>query len=278
MKTTLIIFGLSLLFCANVFAQSEADKKIFRAYITAITPADKDVSTGTLMTNTAKYFIGRPYVGATLESEPEQLVTNLRELDCMTLVETTTALVRTIHSEECTFETFCDKLQDARYRNATITDYTSRLHYTTDWMYENEKKNIVKDITKEIGGRPWKVEVGYMSAHPGSYKQLSSHPELIARIADKEKEINLRQYYYIPKNEISQAEPKIKDGDIIGFVTSVKGLDIAHVGIACRSNGKLSFIHASSDKMKVILNEEPLQDYINRIKNNIGIVVMRPQF
>lgn len=41
----------------------------------------------------AKKLLGRPYVGQTLEiNEEEQLVVNLRELDCTTLVETSAAL------------------------------------------------------------------------------------------------------------------------------------------------------------------------------------------
>ena len=45
----------------------------------------------------ARKFIGVPYVAATLEkSDPEQLVVNLRQMDCTTLVETTLALTLAI--------------------------------------------------------------------------------------------------------------------------------------------------------------------------------------
>lgn len=37
-------------------------------------------------------------------------------------------------------ENFCENLQRLRYREGTIGDYTDRLHYMTDWFYENERK------------------------------------------------------------------------------------------------------------------------------------------
>ena len=44
----------------------------------------------------ANKFLGRPYVGATLEkNQEERLVVNLNELDCTTLVENVTALALT---------------------------------------------------------------------------------------------------------------------------------------------------------------------------------------
>ena len=62
---------------------------------------------------------------------------------------------------------------------------------------------------------------------------MKENPELTARIAAKEKEINARPYYYIPETEINRNATGIKDGDIVCFVTTIKGLDISHVG--CRS-------------------------------------------
>lgn len=58
----------------------------------------------------------------------------------------------TLWEENPTFENFCENLQQLRYREGTIGDYTDRLHYMTDWFYENERKGIVKDMGREIGG------------------------------------------------------------------------------------------------------------------------------
>lgn len=274
-----------LLFTCLVFFQgqaadklycTDADRAVFDRYLSEMTP-DKSLPTGELMVQTARFFLNAPYVAATLEKEPEGLVINLREMDCMTLVENVVALTRTMQSAAPSFDEFCKNLQTIRYRNGEIHDYTDRLHYTTDWIFENQRKGIVKDVTHEIGGISLPVDVSFMSTHPDSYKPLKDHPERVARIAAKEKEINARPYYYIPESEIDQLAEGIKEGDIVCFVTTIKGLDISHVGVICRVGDKLTFIHASTTQKKVIVNEAPLQEYVESIKRNSGIMIVRPQ-
>lgn len=275
-----ILFGL-LFCCAGTFiscAQStQSDKGIFESYLNSVQTVDK-LCSDILMDETAKFFLGVPYVGKTLEYEPERLIVNLREMDCMTFVENVLALAEASASGTPSWQTYLEKLQQIRYRDGKIEDYTSRLHYTSDWIYENEKKGLIADITKEIGGVPLAMDVSFVSTHPESYMQLQSHPEYIAVMAKKEKEINSRQYYYIPKEEIDKREAQIRTGDIVCFVTSIKGLDISHVGIIHKEGDKMTFIHASSGKKRVIINEESLQDYVLGIKKSKGIMVLRPQF
>lgn len=272
------LFLLLTLFQSTAQSQtyySAADLKVFNDYLSLI-ERKKELPTNEVIVLSGKFFLGTPYVAHTLEKEPEQLTVNLTELDCMTFVETVLALVRTVKQGEPTFEKFCQNLQTARYREKKITDYTDRLHYTSDWIYTNEQRGIVKDKTKAIGGKPWKLELSFMSTHPDSYKQLKNNPGFIDKIARIEKEISAREHYYIPKEEIWKYEKNIRNGDVVGFVTSVKGLDIAHVGfIAWDENGKMTFMHASSIQHEVIINPEPLQDYINKVKSNTGIVIFR---
>lgn len=275
-----ILFGL-LFCCAGTFIScaqgTQSDKGIFESYLNSVQTVDK-LCSDILMDETAKFFLGVPYVGKTLEYEPERLIVNLREMDCMTFVENVLALAEASASGTPSWQTYLEKLQQIRYRDGKIEDYTSRLHYTSDWIYENEKKGLIADITKEIGGVPLAMDVSFVSTHPESYMQLQSHPEYIAVMAKKEKEINSRQYYYIPKEEIDKREAQIRTGDIVCFVTLIKGLDISHVGIVHKEGDKMTFIHASSGKKRVIINEESLQDYVLGIKKSKGIMVLRPQF
>ena len=267
--------------CAGTFIScaqgTQSDKGIFESYLNSVQIVDK-LCLDILMDETAKFFLGVPYVGKTLEYEPERLIVNLREMDCMTFVENVLALAEASASGTPSWQTYLEKLQQIRYRDGKIEDYTSRLHYTSDWIYENEKKGLIADITKEIGGVPLAMDVSFVSTHPESYMQLQSHPEYIAVMAKKEKEINSRQYYYIPKEEIDKQEAQIRTGDIVCVVTSIKGLDISHVGIVHKEGDKMTFIHASSGKKRVIINEESLQDYVLGIKKSKGIMVLRPQF
>lgn len=267
--------------CAGTFIScaqgTQSDKGIFESYLNSVQTVDK-LCSDILMDETAKFFLGVPYVGKTLEYEPERLIVNLREMDCMTFVENVLALAEASASGTPSWQTYLEKLQQIRYRDGKIEDYTSRLHYTSDWIYENEKKGLIADITKEIGGVSLAMDVSFVSTHPESYMQMQSHPEYIAVMEKKEKEINSRQYYYIPKEEIDKREAQIRTGDIVCFVTSIKGLDISHVGIIHKEGDKMTFIHASSGKKRVIINEESLQDYVLGIKKSKGIMVLRPQF
>lgn len=279
MKTIYLLLFSCLFICCGQAADkiyfTDEDRAIFNRYVKEV-GADKSLPTGELMVKTARFFLGTPYVAATLEKEPETLVINLREMDCTTLVENTLALMRTIQSGAPTFENFCKNLQKLRYRDGKIHDYTSRLHYTTDWIYENQRKGIVQDVTSDAGGVVLPIHLSFMSTHPESYKPLKENLELTAKIAAKEKEINTRTYYYIPETEINRCAGGMDNGDIVCFVTTIKGLDISHVGIIYRVGNKLTFIHASTTQKKVVVNDAPLQDYVESLKRNSGIMVVRP--
>lgn len=272
------LFYLFFLAFLSLSGKAQGDREVYERYCAAMKEKTA-LPAGGLMVETARFFLGTPYVAGTLEEVPERLVINLHGLDCMTLVENTTALAWSVKHRPA-FDGYASALKDMRYRNAgnATLDYTDRLHYTTDWIYENEKRGYLKDVTKEIGGKPLKLDLSFMSTHPDSYKQLKGNPEHIAIMAAKEKEINARPHYYIPQDEIDAHAGQIRNGDIVCFVTTVKGLDISHVGIICREGDKLTFIHASTTKKQVIVNEEPLQEYVQGVKRNCGIMIVRPQF
>lgn len=264
---------------------TEEDRALFARYLAFASSnhllADT-VSVPDLIIETARFFLGTPYVASTLEKEPEGLVVNLRQMDCTTFVENVLALTRTLqylrtsHDSLPPFEIFCNHLQQLRYRQGTISDYTDRLHYMTDWLYENARKGWVKDLNAAIGGESLPLSLSFISTHPGSYKQLADHPERIRKMEEIEKEINARRYFYLPKTRIPQALSRLQNGDIVCFVTTIAGLDVTHVGLIYRQKGTVSFIHASSVAKKVIINQESLQEYTGRMKSNRGLLLARP--
>ena len=259
-----------------IYATDE-DRKIYNDYIAYIKPF-KSLELSELIIKTAYFFLDKPYVASTLEFEPEGLVVNMRELDCTTFVETVLALSRAVKlRSNPTFEEFCGQLRNIRYRRGTVGDYTSRIHYFSDWIYENETREHVRDVTKQIGGKPYKIKVNYMSIHPNSYKQLKSSLELIKTIQKQELDISGRTVYSnIPVSDIGVCGKKMKDGDIVCFVTDIEGLDISHVGFIHLYKGQITFIHASSTAKKVIVNPQDLSTYMGKNKRNIGVMIARP--
>lgn len=220
-------------------------------------------------------FIGTPYVEKTLELPGEEkLVIDLLGLDCTTYLETVVTLARIAKTGGFTFEAYEKELEYLRYRNGERKDYADRLHYFSDWIYENEKKGIVQDITAEIGGTPYVNQPSFMSENPRFYPQLSN-PALVAEIKADEAQIATRTYHYIPKAEIQGLEGDIQSGDLIAITTPLKNLDIVHVGFAVELDGRIHLMHASTGSMQVEISEKPLQEYLAANKSQSGIMVCR---
>lgn len=229
-----------------------------------------------LMEKIAFEFIDVPYIGGTLDiSDTEKCTVLLDKLDCVTYFETVLALARSWRAYKFDFEDIVKQVQFTRYRNGEIKDYTSRLHYTSDWIYENTQNRVVRDITKELGGEKINFNVGFMSQNHDKYRILKLHPEYIPIIKKQEEAINSRSYYYIPKEKIGKKIPGIQTCDIIAIASSIKGLDYAHIGFAyVNEDDEVEFLHASSTKEKVLLDTY-LSRYLNRNKKQTGITVLR---
>jgi hypothetical protein len=190
---------------------------------------------GEVLARIGESFTGTDYKAFALEREGEEkLVVDLTGLDCTTFIENALVFARLIKKDSSSFDSYIKELAYIRYRNGIINKYPSRLHYFSDWIYDNVKKNVVKDVTKELGGEPIKFEINFMSSHPELYKHLKGNPSFISVIKAQEEAINMRTHYYIPKNKVRTIEGELKEGDIIAFTTSVKGLDIGHAGIAVK--------------------------------------------
>lgn len=267
-------------FSLSITAQVFTDKDISecnKRFTFEIENKLSDKPLGEVISEIGKSFLNTPYQANTLEvTDREQIIINFSELDCTTFLETGFALARCIKKNRMTFDEFKNELQFIRYRDGKLDEYPSRLHYFSDWIYNNIQKGIIKDVTKEIGGKPIKFNVNFMSQNPKYYKHLQFNPEFIPIIKKQESEINVRQYYYIPQDEIKKVEDKISDGDLIALTTSDKGLDIGHVGIAVKmENGRIHFMHAPQVGSKVEITEIPLAEYVKKIKKHTGIIVLR---
>lgn len=287
-KTVFFLFILPLLFSCSSKSQknsNESEKIIYQAkdkeilnQIFELFADESESPVESLMVKIGLFFEGTPYVGHTLEIDStEQLVVNLRELDCTTFAENCLAIAKTIQSKELTFEKFTDELQRIRYRDGVINGYQSRLHYFSDWIHNNQKKLIVRDQTPEISQVRYAKEINFMSTHPESYTQLTENPQMVNIIAEQEKEISGRAMFYIPEDKIAEIEGQLKDGDIAGIATNIEGLDISHVVMLIWKSGHVHLLHASSasSAMKVVVSDITLEEYLLNSKSATGIMVVR---
>ncbi len=185
------------------------------------------------------------------------------------------ALARTLKSDQATFVRYTKELEKIRYRDGKKGDYPTRLHYFSDWIYNNAANNLVTTPADSFGA-PLDVEVNFMSTHPDSYKHLQRNPAFISVVAEQEKEISGKDYFYIPKEEIDEKMHLLREGDIIGLTTSIEGLDVAHVGVLVEVDGKLHLMHASQSNLKVEVSDEPLSSFLKPNSKNTGIMIARP--
>jgi Protein of unknown function (DUF1460) len=258
----LFFLSVSLSFC------QETNQTIYKTVKATQLPDNK----GDALVKIASNFLGKPYVGYTLEEEREErLIVNLKEFDCSTLVEQSLAIL--LSSD---YNSFRAKLKQIRYRNGQIKGYGSRLHYLTDWLLENQRNGIVKLESKSMGGELYNKEVNFMSKNWDKYPRANTE-SIKTDILKAEKALANNVIYYFPKNKITSIEKFIKNGNIIAITTSKAGLDCSHQGIAVIKNGHLHLLHASSTKQKVIISDEKLADYLKKNKLQTGIIVARLQ-
>lgn len=228
-----------------------------------------------------KSFIGTDYAGHTLEDDGEEkLVVNLRALDCVTFYENCVTLARCIKLRKTTFDDYKAQLQFLRYRDGKIDGYPSRLHYTTDYWYNAEKKGILKVVTKEIFGEKNVVEIpkpiNFMTENRDKYKHLKTNDANFAKIKEQEDAINKRTSYFLPKGNMHMFADKVNHGDVIGIATNIKGMDITHTGVAVRMpDGRLHFMHAPNVGYKVQITELSMHDYLAKNQRQTGIIVAR---
>lgn len=229
----------------------------------------------------SRQLISVPYVASTLEiADPERLVVNLTQLDCTTLVETAIALAITYREKENTFNTFCRNLERIRYRKGHIDGYLSRNHYFTWWIHDNIEKGLIENICNpKYFTAKVNVQDYYMSQNPSQYKFLKAHPEWVDSIRSMERNSNGFDGYYLPEQKTSLTKRElgvIHNGDIIAIVTTKKGLDYSHLGIAVwGQDGKLHLINASSIHHKVVEEPKTLYQYLKEHPSSIGIRVLR---
>ena len=265
---------------AQSVAEGNMSKESVAKYeqISKVLKANQSKTVPELMIIAAKEMLGTEYVAGSLEQVPEKLKVSLVETDCILFVES--CLSMALNAKKGVFhpDSLCATVQSFRYRNGKVDGYASRIHYTSEWIKQGEGRGIFTEITDVLSGDNLSGQrFSYMSEHTSAYKQLKDNAPEIARIAQMENDLNsFTDYYVIPKEDVRKIEHLLKDGDILGFNTTVKGLDIAHVALVFhKDNGQVGFIHASQVDGKVVIDVKDIADYVNGRKSNNGIRIVR---
>jgi Protein of unknown function (DUF1460) len=231
--------------------------------------------------------VGTPYRSFTLEvdNRTESPSVNFTGLDCWTFFEIALSFARMLGEpeENWTPERLLHYIEMDRYREGECTGaYLSRLHYLEDWLYDNNRRGLVADLTRSLGGVKVPHSAREMTNGWRHYRYLAHNRDLLRPLAQMEDDVSSRPLYEIPKHDVAGIESRLHSGDIIGIVSydgrHTTRRATSHVGLALRtSDGKLHFMHASAPHNygRVVIDSR-LSEYLYRYSSDTGVLVARP--
>lgn len=225
----------------------------------------------------ARQFLGTPYVAHTLEADEELLTINVHELDCLTFIETLYALTRATLAGRYSWRDYAANIENVRYRGGEMGDYSTRIHYMSEWIIDNHMRGNLVEVTPDLPHVDYMVKnIDFMTNHTGSYRQLKDDSVMVEKI--RKHELRNHRFPYLKRSWLNDKAVKeaLRSGDFVSLVTKMDGLDVSHNGIiVVDDKGDPYLLDASMSGGKVMLESKPLFKYLERSKTNIGIRVYR---
>src|SRR5438270_11257360 len=229
--------------------------------------------------------VGTRYRHFTLEIDNriESPSVNFQGMDCWTFFETALGFARMLNEPEANWapERLLHYIELDRYRGGQCTgEYLSRLHYLEDWLADNDRRGLIEDLTRSLGGTSVPHSAREMTVGWRHYRYLAANRSLLGPLGQMEARVSSRPLYQIPKSRVASIEGKLRSGDIIGII-SRDGRHLystSHVGLAMRAgDGSLHFMHASSPRNygKVVI-DATLSSYLSTYRTDSGILIARP--
>jgi hypothetical protein len=229
--------------------------------------------------------LGSPYRPNTLEEylaaasaspDAEPLTAYLTGFDCVTLVESTLAIARAAADPRAGWSDFAGEIERMRYRGGVRAGYPSRLHYFSEWIGDNARRGLVRDLGPELGagedGRPLR----FMTTHRSAYRALADDG-VFRQIGEMERRLDASPRHLIPTARIASVADRIQTGDVLAFATSIEGLDCTHTGLAYRDRAKvLRVLHAPLSSGEVQVSRGTLPEYVAALRSGTGILIARP--
>ena len=248
-------------------------------------PAFRSQPFGRQAARVGELAIGSPYEAFMLEAyikaggNPaglEPLALSLTKFDCVTLVESCLAVARASDKlPNPTWDQFAHEIERMRYRGGKREGYSSRLHYFSEWITDGEKRGLVHDLGKELGGVNDTRPLRFMTEHRSSYPALADDG-IYRAIGEMERSLDNNPRYVVMAERIPQVVDRIETGDVLAFATSTPGIDVSHAAYAYRgSDGILRVLHAPLSGGAVEITHTTLPEYVSAIRHATGVLVAR---
>lgn len=252
------IAGLLLIFIVLSVSSGRGDNALPPTWHDILTTAARLNDAGERAVHISEPFLGTPYRARTLVGSadlPEQLVAELAAVDCFTFLDYVEALRRSARPAE-----FRQRLIEVRYRDGIIA-WDHRRHFFTDWATAPGGK--VVDVTAEVGGASTRQAL----------KQLNRKADgslFLPGVGVQERTLSFLPTAALDANVLA----RLRSGDYLGIYTATAGLDVTHVGLVVRRDGRLLLRHASSRREAGRVVDSDLRDYL---AGKPGIVILRPR-
>lgn len=286
MKIKYIIFSLFLALAWGMQAQTEvrfgnekSDTTIISELLDSRGAAQNFVNPEARVAFFARTFEGTPYGAHTLEGDSEVLTVRLDSLDCTTFVETAMALAYTTMENRKSWRDFVYNLKRLRYRGGEINGYPSRLHYVSDWIVDNRFRGNLSDVTDQFPRVSYLMRtIDFMTSNRNLYPALAD-ADNYSRLRDIENGYRQHRFPYIKTRDLSLKSTKeaFHDGDVVALVTNMKNLDVTHMGIIVKESPTAEpyLLHASSSDGKVEVSSLPLDEFMKKNRQWLGLRVIR---
>jgi hypothetical protein len=208
----------------------------------------------------------------------ETLRIDLDRFECVTFIESSLALARCGYRGERTADCFEREVVRSRYRDGTLTDYASRLHYFDDWIDDNGRRNRVRSLTADLGGEPVTRDFFYVSKRLARRAAMPAveRARLQAELVEIESRLSREPHLVLTRERAPAALEKLEDGDVVAFVGERAGLLVSHAGFIDRVKGEPRLLHASSYHHRVVLTPDDVTRYLLRRPERKGVLVARP--
>jgi hypothetical protein len=245
----------------------------------------KSLPIGERTATVGRALVGTRYRSYTLEidNRVEAPSVNFTGMDCWTFYEIALGFARMLDEpvENWAPERLLRYIELDRYRGGQCTgEYLSRLHYLEDWLADNDRRGLVEDLARSLGGVSVPHSAREMTVGWRHYRYLAKNRSLLGPLRQMEARVSSRPLCQIPKSRVASIEGRLRSGDVIGII-SRDGRNLfstSHVGLALRAaDGSLHFMHASSPRNygRVVI-DSTLSSYLNRYRSDSGILVARP--
>lgn len=276
----LLSLGLSVTALADdaASALSAATRTDLSAWFDAVGAPRTNEAFGSYLVRAARLKQGIPYEEVVLPPGRETLHVELDRFECVSFIESSLALARCGWKNEPTASCFEREIIASRYRNGRMGDYASRLHYFVDWIYDNEGRGRVTNLTPGLGGEPTRKDFFFITSRAMAHAVVPGEElsRLTSEMSTVEKQLSGIPHLVLSRERAPQALDQLQDGDLVAFVRERAGMLVHHAGFVVRVSGKPRLLHASSFHHHVVLTPDDITSYLLRRPERRGVILVRP--